>query len=601
LDAIINMAKFKLTLGTTEYENVKLKYGKNIRNENGFDIATLNLDDTSLFPDTVTAGTAVQLEVAEKGEDYPDNPMFKGVCRFPIVDISGPPKGNTLMLSCLGAGYGLNQMLVAEEYGVQSRNSSVDTIKEILVDVSHGIITNWVNLVMDSVVESGFAYDVTDVDAITGTINYIPFPYKPAMAAINDVVDVVTALKAGGAGPHWIVTTDDHLHMKLISSTQAGEWDRYYGASQANATLTYGLDYERANFEKIGPESNYVVYHGVFRKPPRDVLTESLVGWDDSDVTLTLTAGGGAGEPADAVAGTYMLKAASEVDGTCYFWYDFPVACDFTNVGSVNNPPTVNFLLACNDISDAVQIGVNLYTNRGVDYFGYVDAAAASTLQTELSEDAQFQLISIPIGPYAELYYNRNVKYHWTASTGSADWADITGVEFQFDGTAERDVIFIDDLRFEGLLTRVALNSGITPYNMKLITDNVGKDDSLKDGDDSGTMAQLAYAELLRSSKTSYVGWARLKGILPEALPGQLFYLQQDLRTMKIVHEIDQTGFYTTLYLTDDLTNGRARMRYEDLNKVYAGVRPEFQDRQATSIKAGTLDIDVPRLTVDYV
>ena len=72
------------------------------------------------------------------------------------------------------------------------------------------------------------------------------------------------------------------------------------------------------------------------------------------------------------------------------------------------------------------------------------------------------------------------------------------------------------------------------------------------------------------------------------------------MRATKITHVIKGDDYTTILSLTDDITNGRARIRYEDLNKVYASQRPEWQDRAASNIKAGSVDWRITRLTKDY-
>ena len=73
-----------------------------------------------------------------------------------------------------------------------------------------------------------------------------------------------------------------------------------------------------------------------------------------------------------------------------------------------------------------------------------------------------------------------------------------------------------------------------------------------------------------------------------------------EMRTTKLVHNITVGGGFTTLYLTDDLLNSHPRPFYEEWNKVMAATRPEYQDRQTTSMKAGHIDIRVERLAKDY-
>jgi hypothetical protein len=593
--SLITFPKFKLTLGVTEYENVKLKYAKVIRNENGFDVATIILNDTSLVPDTVTAGTAVQLEVGEKGSAYPTNPMFKGVCKFPVTELSKEP---SLTLSCVGAGYGLGQMICGSEYGVQSVNPTVKTIATIIGNANYGIVPQYVNRVFGAGAsgDSGFDYDAATRVSDTGTdpdINYISFPYKPANQCLNDLCDLVTALRAGSAGSHWIVTTDDMLHEKQVGVTQTG-WTLYYGNSQANATLTYGESYDLANIESLGPEANYIIYYGKWRRPSNgDGVTENTSAlWSAMDADTTLS-----DDAVNYIVNSYSVKmlrnnAVGSVTGG---WYPSGrnAAWDFSGFTDFN-VPTLNFYILRHCPGAWSNFYVYLETDLGGGAFGY----GYTDLTSDVSADDQWVHFSLPVGPY----YNvpeRFTDFKWYGD-GNLDWSQVDAIRFRWQCN-QNDYVCVDGLYFGDVdLCRVAYDSSISPYSMRLITDNIGKDDSLIAADDSGIMAQLAYAELLRSSATSNAGYVKLKGVIPEALPGQYFYLQADMRATKIVHEIDGTGFHTTPYLTNDLLNGRARMRYEDLNKVYADIRPEFQDRQATSIKAGNVDWRITRLAVDY-
>jgi hypothetical protein len=59
-------------------------------------------------------------------------------------------------------------------------------------------------------------------------------------------------------------------------------------------------------------------------------------------------------------------------------------------------------------------------------------------------------------------------------------------------------------------------------------------------------------------------------------------------------------GFRSKIEVTTDVTNSHARSRYEDANKMYAAIRPEYQDRQATNQKTGDLDIRIARLEKAY-
>jgi len=591
----------KLTLGTTAYENTLLT-AKVIRNENGFDIATITFPDTTIFPGTVTAGTAVKLEVKESGGSYPTNPMFKGIVRYPIIDIG---TSKQLTLSCLGAGYGFGQMLVGAEYGSQSTHPDLDNITDIISDISTaGLLTYYVNQVLASG-SSGFSY-ASAIANITDEIKYISFPYKPANQCLNDLCDLVTALKAGSAGPHWIVTTDNTLRLKLVNASGSG-WTKYYGDSQANATLTSGEDYEVLNFEQAAPEANHILYYGVWRRPSNgDSWTEGNIAYGVPDPrTWWFIVGLGRAALTDDGAiykvGTKSIKFYTTADDNGGTWYAAPFylpsfTWDLETLFGPTNTPSINFYARRGAGMTQAKIWLltsNPNTPDWSDRFEY------NFYNDLISADTWYH-IKLPCGNYVP-EGSEATTTKWT-EVGSPDWAVIRGIIFYaLCPAATHGQLWIDGLNIgNAQICRVAHNSDISPYNMKLITDDVGKDDSLIEGDDSGIMAQLAYAELLRRQTTTYLGSVQLSTMLPEALPGQWFKLVDDLRSNKIVQEIQGKKYFTTLYLSDDLVNGRSRMRFEDLNKIYADMRPEFQDRQATSIKAGQVDINVPRLTVDY-
>lgn len=580
------MPRNKLTLGSIELEST-LVSAKITRNENNFDLATIVLPDTAYYPDTVTAGTAVQLDVKDASESYPANPMFKGEVRFLVPDIT--KDGRTLSLSCFGSGFGLGEMLVGNEYGSTSIHPGIDTPTAIVTD----IINNYVKKILAGAT-SGFDYTV--LTTVANSIPFINFPYKTANASLNDLVDLVTAQEAGDPGIHWIVTTDNVLHMKFISATQLG-WTKYYGGDDndgGQATLTPGEDYTSINLEKMGPESNYVVYYGKWRRPSNgDAWSENTSSLWDSETE---------GEPTDDnTTGQYRVNSYSIKIGPTgnVAWYPKlqDAAWNFTGFSDFN-VPTLNFYVLKHGSPD--NVSVRLYTsnaNLNLNYY-------AKTLQAGMANNDTWYHFSLPLGPY---YRVADSTFEWTTVATAPDWSQINFIYFGWAGDAG-DYICVDGLYFGDCdICRVAWNSALPGgvARMKLITDNVGKDDSLKSGTpgvtDQGVMALLAYSELSRLQKEALVGTVETP-MIKDALPGQLFSIQETpFRVTKIVHNIDATkGYTSTFSITDDVINGRARLRYEDVNKIYAAIRPEFQDRASSSLKLGTCDWRITPLIEDY-
>jgi hypothetical protein len=576
----------KLTLDAATYESENLVNTKVTDVENGFGQATITLDDVSLYPTVVNYNTVVTLNVKEDGGSYPANPLFAGIVRFPIIDVQNK---QSLTLSCLGTGFGLGRMLVATEYGTESVNPTIDTCTEIATD----IIANYVNKIFGGAA-SGYTYDTTKIESITDSIPYFSWGYKPAMFTLNDLIDIITAYHAGTAGPHWIVTTDNKFRMKLINGTQTG-WTKYYGNSSSNATLVYGDDYTHTNFEVVSPEANYIIYYGAWRRPSNgDYWTENtaLTLWGNTTGTLANTTG-------FKIVGGYSVQAFSLANPTGPIQVFTPntkaAAWDFSCFTEFNTP-NLNFYVYY-DLTTTTTLRIRLYTDA-TNYYTY----------TITPPNQAWQHYSIPVGPYFNIQGKDTPT--WTpTTTGALNWNSINWIEF-YVTSAEmantnpptRYFFCIDGLHFgDAAVCRVAKDADATILNQVLITDNIGKDDSLKASDATGLMAQLAYAEYLRQQTTCTVGTAQI-GFLRDALPGQWFQLTGgDMRATKLVHEIrNEDEASTTLHLTSDVINSNTRLRYEDQNKVFASIRPEWQDRQASNIKAGSVDWRVARLVKTY-
>lgn len=598
----------KVEVAGTEIDgvsNVKLT-----RLENGFDTAVvrvkdrIGVDGSRYYPSTIDAGKAVTIKVKD-ASDASWTTEFNGVIRFVHMPFSKAEEFAVLI--CDGAGYGFGETIVGQEYGADSANSTLDTIAEILTDSSYGIIPKYVNKILGSDTSSGYNYSSV-VDAITGTIPYIYFPYKPCNKAIADLCDLVQAIKGTNAGPHWIVTTDSKFLLTTIanhSTDVANEgWTTYYNGSQANATLEQGKDFAEFDFQPSALEANYILYFGVLRKPAKDTWTEYASQqevndhwWSNDDVTLTRS-------NTVYLVGSYSLYFGKSVtdEGTFSYPKDRNAGWNFENIGSPTNPPSINFYVRITDVLPT-NFYLRLETTGGTDYYQL-------DIKDDIPQLNTWYHLSYPIGPYYRNNLPADEVFEW-ASTGSPDWTNINCITFGVVGATDG---WIDDLCLSGLICRVAKNSTSITNNklkVKVVTDNVGKDDSMKANDDSGTIAQLAKAELLRCQKKVILGYI-ITPFLKNLLPGQLlhihakkdgsgtFNIDKDFRVTKLTHFIDSNGFRTMVFLTDDLTNAYPRMAYDDMNKVLSAVRPEYQDRQATSIKASQIDINVPRLEYDY-
>jgi hypothetical protein len=581
---------------TPEVKTIDVK-----RIENGFDSATIYIADAKSlnYGLRAAAGDAITLQVKD-ASDVAYTTIFNGIIRVCLPNLDS--KGQVLVLKCDGAGYGLAEALCGQEYGADSRNPTYDTIGEIVGagDAGVGILHAWVNHYLGSGGASGYAY-TSDLEAMTGTINYISFPYKPANRCIDDLCDLVTAIKAGTAGPHWIVDTDSMLRMKLVNDTQAG-WTKYYGDSAATATLVQGTDFTSMNFQDLDPEANCVLFYGDWRRPSNgDSWTE---GTSESLWNHTATHIEVINDPL-SIVGDDCIRIESPDGSNGYAWIPSAQTAgwDFTSIGTEQNIPSLNWYARVNDNTFGLAL-LMMWTSAGNYY--YYDFTSAFTVNDK------WYHFSLPIGTYYNFIEEKTTP-KWTV-TGAPNWNNINCVMFMFGGSIGK-YLYIDGLHMGGAsVCRVAKNStNITAKKLRtrIIVDDVGKDDSLKAADDSGLMAQMAYAELLRLQTTPKVGTVTTP-MIKDLLPGQWlhvhaltkadgsFAVDKDMRATEIHQIVSEQGFFTNVQVTDDLTNTHARKRYDDINKVLGAFRPEWQDRQAASLKASGIDINVTRLEKDY-
>lgn len=643
--------------------------------ENAYWTATLTFQNIpNLYPDTIDVGTEVTVEVQDGAVGGAWKTLFTGTVLFPDYNFNGEQA--LITFQCVGVGYALNMMNCAEEYGVQSRNPTIDSIQGILTNASVGVIPKHVNSYLGGSNASGYNITTTYVENLTGSIPYLYSPYKPVDKLLVDLCDLHTAISESSslAGPHWIVDHSGNLRLKRIGATQTG-WTKYYGNSQANATLTQGLDFTDGDFQPVGKEANVIIYSGIWRRPSSgDARTEGYASnWSANEFTTV------SDETSVFIVGAKSIKLVSSggaIEGRIIpdEPWDFSVFAPFME-------PTFNFYIRRTGSSlGVVIVGVRLIDSDGDQIYCQLCSFTAGIGGGLVAADDTWFHASLPIGTY---YRQIKAATAWTTEIGTFDWSSVA--QINIEGTDTITALYVDGLYFGGapiiriarkkfpseggtlgytaatsLLTANAaagqktvavtngalftagddviiydddhaasfiidyistnnvVSTGNLPYTFytaknatlirvanpirtKVLSDNVGKDDSLNASDDSGLLAQLAKAELLRCTTESTNGKFTLP-LLSDVLPGQYFYFgNEDWRITKVTHLIEYPDtFATAIDVTDDLLNSSTRLRYEDINKVYAAIRPEWQDRSASSLKASDIDIRVVPLEKAY-
>lgn len=579
------------------------------RHENGFDIGTVTLTDTEAknYVDKVVADDTIEIKQKDKS-DASWTTILKGVIRR--VEPTRSLQGNFLTLQCDGTGYGLAMAKCGEEYGTESKHASLDTIKEIVGDNTKGIVDAWVNKVLGTAVDSGYSY-TTQIETIVGSIRYVYFPYKPCDKIITDLCDIVQAIKGVNAGPHWIVDTSGRVLIATVGNhgvPASTYWPSWWRTDEARSILEEGKDFVNFQFQQLAKEANYILYYGRFKRPSNgDYWTEiKKLLWGGSAVLSDDNAAG------NYKIGSYSLKAVTAAETTTDFYIPSGInlAWDINKIGGKYNVPTVNFWCMHNGESITPH---PIITMSGAGWSGHWKYALLIRMPTA----GKWYYFSLPIGPYAKAGIIEGFAGWYPDAVLGGDWTDIDCIRFENaspPGGNQADM-WVDGLCINGWVLRGARQnaafSSSDPMKLKVITDEVAKDDSLTANDDSGLMGRLAHAEYLRLSSTPIVGSFTIP-IANDLLPGQKihihakkqhdgsFRIDADFRVTRLIHNISEQGFLTFVDVTDDLKNANPRPMPTQLNTLLGAVRPEFQDRQASSIKAREIDITQPILEKSY-
>lgn len=590
------------------------------RRENGWDHATVVMADTQSrnWNTRIAKGDSIQIEVKDQS-DATWTTILNGIITVAMPAFSEGT--NVISLKCDGSGYPLDRMKCGQEYGSQSTNPTLDTLQEILTDNTDGVFDKWLVKVLGSATDSGYSF-TDEVENIVGVIKYVYFPYKPVDKCVNDVCELVQAIKGVAAGPHWIVTTGDKIIVSTVASHHAtaetAGWTTYYGGSLLDSTVEEIVDFPTFAGTELTKEANYILYHGRLRKPASEIWTEgNAANWARTEVLAT----GDSACTDDTDAGDFLVGiqsvnclSESGVGGGTLFTYPSVAGLnlDVTKIGGEYSIPTISFYARVDGNVTLAAGSTPLFLMgtgavNSVDYYIY-------TLGGHL-QASKWARVVLPVGPHAKRYpYSGTDEVANLVNAG--DWTDVDWVAFGITNSgAPAGTIHIDGLNINGHVLRVAKQaaaySATDPCLMKVITDDEGKDDTLLASDDSGTIARLAYAEYLRCSTTPLVAMFTTP-MIKDLLPGQLlhthakkkadasFTVDKDMRVTKLVHTINKDVWLTTPYVTDDVKNSHARTAYNDLNLVLKAARPEFQDRQATSIKMRDIDITLPVLEKTY-
>lgn len=613
--------KVEVGAALAAFTNRKTVSAKIIRLENGFDTGTIHFND----PEARDRAKFVQDDpinvYVKDASETSWYTLFKGVMRQ-ITEGLGRD-GESIEVKADGSGYGLSNCQVLEEYGSQSRNPTLDTLLEILTDGTHGVVPLWVNKILGQAANaSGYNFNTDHVANIAGEIKYMYCPMKPASKVLCDLVDLMQAIKGVSAGPHWIVLPTDILLVQTIGAHDAGAaghgWTNYING-QATATALATLiqssktikgDFRDFAFQRVNQLANYILYHGAWLRPAdMDKWTESnAADWICNVANTAL-----ANDPANPKQGLMSIQASIIVQAVNQY-IEYPAArnlhLNLTAAGGLYSVPTFNFWM---------KRKANL-TPDWLYLLFISDVATSKWYETDIDMAAflpnpeTWYNMTIPVGPNWRTATSTSNFSEYYQGVGGADWSDINSIRFIVDNKVVNSSFWVDGMCFAGFVLRGAKDgTSITAKKLKIkaIDDSYGKDDSLKATDDSGTLAQLAKAELYRARTEPILATCKTR-MIKNALPGQLLHvharpnalgtwnINKDFRVTQLVQSIFAEGVTTDWHVTDDLINAITRESYTSMNEVLKAIRPEYQDRQSSGIKIRDLDITQTLLELDY-
>jgi len=552
--------------------------------------------------------------------DPPTNLIFDGY----IDDVSPsimPNRGIFSAVTARSVGRSILFTTCGEEYGAESPNDTMDTLKEIIADATYGIVPQWVNKLFGTAVDTGYSLGLSDagtdtVANIVGAITYMYFAYQPVKKCLDDVMDYVQAIKGAAAGPHYIVTPDNYLCVATVGNHEAGpatKWPTWWNTDQAGSTLVQGTDFMETNFNSRPVDANYILYHGRLDKPTKEVWTEEGVGssngadlwaledavsWAKEDDTDADDYKQGSSSVHFTITDDAVAKYAQVPSGGAQNW-------EIDHWGGEYNKPYLHWY--CKIANQVTTLSVELHTGAGgADYWAY-NFFSKMTPGT-------WREFNVPVGPY----WNEDAGEDFSGwvKNGNADWGDIDAVRFisacQALNTGD---VWIDGLYFHGWLLRgarpAAAYSATNPVQVRVITDDVAKDDSGVTATVTGSMARLSYAELLRAKTTPIQGTITIPGqyqiqagqlchIHAAKTRGTTYRINDDFRIQEHHLSFRDNGLQSTLVLTDDVTNGRPLPPKDAYNLLLKATNPDYQNRQLASIKARDIDITQPIMEHSY-
>jgi len=497
-------------------------------------------------------------------------------------------------------------------FGTSTDNSRITNFQYQVSDP--GIITEFVNNVCGQGITSGYNMKTDYVDTIDTEVTYLEWKFDPVTKALKDLGDLLSAKHAPNAGVHWIVKNIDGYDQLLLgkignhSSTLQTVWANNHPIG----TLTVGSNVKQYQITEADEQTNCVVTCGKFCHPINERWTEDPTYsnyWERISTygNISMVNDG------QAKAGNYWLKMSN--DQIYYGAAEFRTKSGVVHfnayaIGTNDDPPTISFWVQLYDIDpigewsfwDAIgglfgvseSLTIKLYTdNNNYFYMGLNDL---------IREKGKWTYVEIPLLGDNEPWIR----------VGNPDWSNINYIGFGLNAGLEGYyIVGIDGLQINGTRIRMAYNSSKfseVGCKMSVITDSLAKEEALTETDDSGLLAQLTKAELLRGQID--VIFAEVTTELDTSgEAGQLVYFNhtrnsnfgtRQMRILELKYMTGNQGCFTTFTLTSDLKNSYPVKPVDAYNAILKASNPDYQDRNRADLKAREINRNIPIYKKDY-
>jgi len=586
------------------------------RRENGIDDAVLIANDEAgkSYLGSLHLGDPVVISYKYADGDNIWHSVFKGTIEELAPNMS--KAGEVVSATAYGLGYPLKCSVIATEIGIDSENSSWETVGKGI----RFLVYNWVDKLFNdtildhegNIISSGYNLDTYCADSIApNIISYMEFKYQDCLTALNDLLMLAesaayNADPVNWVGFHWIVDPivmpglGNCLYFAPIGEHDFGALESYWPSHASSGTFEVKSDFINSSFVREPFAANFVAVSGRYVYPAREYFTENHANeWYTDDVLAHVH-----DETTIVRVGTKSVFLHANVGYyNNEFWFDIPWT-DFTKIGSKDDTPKLDFWV----YNANGELEVRLWTTSGDKFTTSITSQCVTNEWVHISLDIE--------GPYLK---EDQVDSTWQ-KIGTPDWHKITNIGFFIHGPVLGLETYIDGLQIVGSVVCCAYDStSIAAFGVKVLTikdslASLNTVDSTDPNYDTCSLAQTAKGELLRNRVDILSGKISIP-LEPHMMGGQLihihaskkpdtsFQIDQDMRITTVQHSFSNSSAVSILTLISDLKSSvpRTNANSNQYNQIINAIDPKHQTKTLASLSTGgDFDPKLTRVCKDY-